>query len=496
MSSALPALPKPRLSRPAWLSPTVARTEVLAGMVVALALIPEAISFSILAGVDPRVGLFSSFVMAVVIAFTGGRPAMITAATGAIALVVAPLAREYGLDYLLAAIILGGAFQVLLGVSGFARLMRFIPRSVMVGFVNALAILIFTAQLPQLVGVPWLVYPLVVAGLGIIFLLPRLTVAVPAPLVSIVVLTGLTVAAGFTVPNVGGEGDLPDSLPFLGLPDIPLTFETLTIIAPYALGVALVGLMESLMTAKLVDDLTDTHSDKTRESWGQGAANIASGLFGGMGGCAMIGQTMINVKSGARTRLSTFLSGVFLLVLVVALGDVVAIIPMAALVAVMIFVSIATFDWHSLRSIHKMPRSETIVMLTTVAGTLITHNLAIGVGAGVLAACVLFARRVAHLAEVTSVIDPDGGTRVYSVTGALFFASSNDLYTQFDYAGDPEDVVIDLSNAHVWDASTVAALDAITHKYEKRGKNVEIVGLTGHSADRYERHTGQLAGAH
>ncbi len=496
MSSALPALPKPRLSRPAWLSPTVARTEVLAGMVVALALIPEAISFSILAGVDPRVGLFSSFVMAVVIAFTGGRPAMITAATGAIALVVAPLAREYGLDYLLAAIILGGAFQVLLGVSGFARLMRFIPRSVMVGFVNALAILIFTAQLPQLVGVPWLVYPLVVAGLGIIFLLPRLTVAVPAPLVSIVVLTGLTVAAGFTVPNVGGEGDLPDSLPFLGLPDIPLTFETLTIIAPYALGVALVGLMESLMTAKLVDDLTDTHSDKTRESWGQGAANIASGLFGGMGGCAMIGQTMINVKSGARTRLSTFLSGVFLLVLVVALGDVVAIIPMAALVAVMIFVSIATFDWHSLRSIHKMPRSETIVMLTTVAGTLITHNLAIGVGAGVLAACVLFARRVAHLAEVTSVIDPDGGTRVYSVTGALFFASSNDLYTQFDYAGDPEDVVIDLSKAQIWDASTVAALDAITHKYEKRGKNVEIVGLTGHSADRYERHTGQLAGAH
>jgi sulfate permease, SulP family len=496
MSSAAPALSMPRLSRPSWLSPRVARTEVLAGLVVALALIPEAISFSILAGVDPRVGLFSSFVMAVVIAFTGGRPAMITAATGAIALVVAPLVREYGLEYLLAAVVLGGVFQVLLGVAGFARLMRFIPRSVMVGFVNALAILIFTAQLPQLVDVPWLVYPLVAAGLGIIFLLPRLTTAVPAPLVSIVVLTGLTVAAGFTVPNVGGEGDLPDSLPFFGLPDIPLTLETLTIIAPYALGVALVGLMESLMTAKLVDDLTDTHSPKTRESWGQGVANVASGLFGGMGGCAMIGQTMINVKSGARTRLSTFLSGAFLLVLVVALGDVVAIIPMAALVAVMIFVSVATFDWHSLRTIHKMPRSETVVMLTTVAGTLVTHNLAIGVGAGVLAACVLFARRVAHLAAVTSVTDPDGGTRVYSVHGALFFASSNDLYTQFDYAGDPDNVVIDLSNAHVWDASTVAALDAITHKYETRGKRVEITGLTGHSADRYERHTGQLATAH
>ncbi|MGY1762423.1 SulP family inorganic anion transporter [Geodermatophilus sp. SYSU D00779] len=496
MSSAVAAPRTPRFGGPAWLSPKVARTEVLAGLVVALALIPEAISFSILAGVDPRVGLFSSFVMAVVIAFTGGRPAMITAATGAIALVVAPLVRDHGLEYLLAAVVLGGIFQVLLAIAGVARLMRFIPRSVMVGFVNALAILIFTAQLPQLIDVPWLVYPLVAAGLAIIFLLPRLTTVVPAPLVSIIVLTGLTVAAGLTIPNVGDEGELPDSLPFLTLPDIPVSWETLTIIAPYALGVAFVGLMESLMTAKLVDDLTDTHSDKTRESWGQGVANVASGLFGGMGGCAMIGQTMINVKSGARTRLSTFLSGAFLLVLVVALGDVVAIIPMAALVAVMIFVSIATFDWHSLRTLHRMPRSETAVMLTTVVGTLVTHNLAIGVGAGVLVACVLFARRVAHLAEVTSVTDPDGGTRVYSVTGALFFASSNDLYAQFDYVDDPQHVVIDLSRASVWDASTVAALDAITHKYEKRGKKVQIVGLSGHSADRYERHTGQLAGAH
>jgi sulfate permease, SulP family len=464
MPAVLPALSEPRLSRLRWLSPKVARTEVLAGLVVALALIPEAISFSILAGVDPRVGLFSSFVMAVVIAFTGGRPAMITAATGAIALVVAPLVRDHGLQYLLAAVVLGGVFQILLAAGGVARLMRFIPRSVMVGFVNALAILIFTAQLPHLTDVPWLVYSLVVAG--------------------------------FTLPTVGDQGELPDSLPFFALPGIPFSWETLTIIAPYAVGVAFVGLMESLMTAKLVDDLTDTPSNKTRESWGQGVANVASGLFGGMGGCAMIGQTMINVKSGARTRLSTFLAGVLLLILVVALGNVVAVIPMAALVAVMIFVSIATFDWHSLRTLHRMPKSETAVMLTTVAGTLVTHNLAVGVGAGVLVACVLFARRVAHLAEVTSVTDPDGGTRVYSVHGALFFASSNDLYTQFDYAGDPKNVVIDLSNAHVWDASTVAALDAITHKYETRGKNVEIVGLTGHSAARYARHTGQLAGAH
>ncbi len=496
MSAVLTAPSTRRSLRPAWLSPTVARTEVLAGLVVALALIPEAISFSILAGVDPRVGLFFSFVMAVVIAFTGGRPAMITAATGAIALVVAPLARDHGLQYLLAAVVLGGVLQVLLAAAGVARLMRFIPRSVMVGFVNALAILIFTAQLPHLVDVPWLVYPLVAAGLAIIFLLPRLTTVIPAPLVSIVVLTGLTVAAGFTIPNVGDQGELPDSLPFLALPDVPLGLETLRIIAPYALGIAFVGLMESLMTAKLVDDLTDTHSNKTRESWGQGMANVASGFFGGMGGCAMIGQTMINVKSGARTRLSTFLAGAFLLVLVVALGDVVAVIPMAALVAVMVFVSIATFDWHSLRTLHRMPRSETTVMLTTVAGTLFTHNLAIGVAAGVLAACVLFARRVAHLAEVTGVTDPDGGIRVYSVHGALFFASSNDLYSQFDYANDPDHVVIDLSDAHVWDASTVAALDAITHKYAIRGKTVEIVGLTGDSADRFERHTGRLSGAH
>jgi SulP family sulfate permease len=483
----------PRPSRPDWLSPAVARTEILAGLVVALALIPEAISFSILAGVDPRVGLFASFTMAVVIAFTGGRPAMISAATGAIALVVAPLALEYGVQYLFAAVILGGLVQILLAAAGVARLMRFIPRSVMVGFVNALAILIFSAQLPQLVGVPWLVYPMVAAGLAIIFLLPRLTTAVPAPLVAIVVLTALVVATGLDLPDVGGEGDLPDSLPFFLLPDVPFTFQTVGIIAPYALGVAFVGLMESLMTAKLVDDITDTHSDKTRESWGQGVANIVTGFFGGMGGCAMIGQTMINVKaSGARTRLSTFLSGVFLLVLVVALGDVVSVIPMAALVAVMIFVSIATFDWHSAQTIHTMPRSETTVMLSTVAVTLLTHNLAIGVGVGVLVACVLFAQRIAHLVNVDRVVDVDGTAR-YTVDGALFFASSNDLYTQFQYAADPTEIVIDLTKAQVWDASTVAALDAITHKYATRGKTATIVGLDEHSSDRFERHTGRLA---
>ncbi|MGN6242424.1 MAG: SulP family inorganic anion transporter [Motilibacteraceae bacterium] len=482
--------------RPSWLSPSVARTEVLAGLVVALALIPEAISFSIIAGVDPQVGLFASFTMAVTIAVVGGRPAMISAATGAVALVVAPVARQHGLGYLLATVVLAGVFQILLGAAGFARVMRFVPRSVMVGFVNALAILIFMAQLPHLTHVPWLVYPMAAAGLTIILTLPRLTRAVPAPLVSIVVLTLLTVVLGLHLPTVGDEGALPHELPGLALPGVPLTWATLRIIAPYALGMALVGLMETMMTAKLVDSVTDSRSDKTREAMGQGVANIVTGFFGGMGGCAMIGQTMINVRAGARTRLSTFLAGVFLLVLVVALGPVVAIIPMAALAAVMVFVSLTTFDWHSLRTIRRMPRSETAVMLTTVAVVVATSNLAIGVGAGVLLACVLFARRVAHLVQVTSVLDPAGTERIYSVHGALFFASSNDLVDQFDYADDPARVVIDLSGASIWDASTVATLDAITHKYATRGKTAVIVGLDQHSATRYQRHTGQLAGAH
>lgn len=496
MSSVLSAVSRPR---PSWFSPKVFRTEALAGLVVALALIPEAISFSILAGVDPRVGLFASFTMAVTIAVCGGRPAMISAATGAIALVVAPLAKEHGLDHLVAAVILGGILQIVLAALGVAKLMRFIPRSVMVGFVNALAILIFAAQVPHLIGVPWLVYPLVAVALAIMVGLPRLTRTVPAPLVAIVVLTVVTVVAGLTVPTVGDEGALPKSLPTLGLPQIPWNLETLALIAPYALGIALVGLLESLMTAKLVDDITDTPSGKTREAWGQGVANIVTGFFGGMGGCAMIGQTMINVRtSGARTRLSTFLAGVFLLVLVVALGDVVAVIPMAALVAVMVVVAVSTFDWHSVApaTLRRMPYGETAVMLATVVTTLATHNLAVGVGVGVLTAMVVFARRVAHLVEVTSVLDPDGGTRIYSVHGELFFASSNDLVGRFAYATDPETVVIDMTHAHVWDASSVAALDAVTQKYAARGKRVEIVALNEPSAHIHDNLAGQLRVGH
>jgi SulP family sulfate permease len=498
-SSAMSPVAQLRGFRPSWLSPKIFRTEVLAGLVVALALIPEAISFSIIAGVDPAVGLFASFTMALVISIVGGRRAMISAATGAIALVIAPLNREHGLGYLIAAVILAGVFQIVLGALGVAKLMRFIPRSVMVGFVNALAILIFMAQVPEMHDVPWPVYPLIIGGLALMVFFPKITAVIPAPLVSIAVLTVITVAAGIAVPTVGDKGDLPSSLPVLGLPDVPFTMDTLTTIAPYAFAMALVGLMESLMTAKLVDDITDTHSNKTRESIGQGIANIVTGFFGGMGGCAMIGQTMINVKvSGARTRLSTFLAGVFLMVLCIAFGPVVSDIPMAALVAVMIMVSFATFDWHSIapKTLKRMPAGEITVMVVTVACVVATHNLAIGVLVGSITAMVIFAKRVAHLVNVTAVTDPDGGSVVYCVTGELFFASSNDLVTQFNYATDPDKVVVDLTSAHIWDASSVAALDAVTTKYEQRGKSVEIIGLNKPSAKIHETLSGELSGSH
>ncbi|MGO3147541.1 MAG: SulP family inorganic anion transporter [Leucobacter sp.] len=480
-------------------TPRILTREVLAGLVVALALIPEAISFSIIAGVDPKVGLFSSFIMAVTIAFVGGRPAMISAATGAVALVIAPVARTYGMDYFIATVLLAGVLQIVLAVCGVAKLMRFIPRSVMVGFVNSLAILVFIAQLPHLVGVPWLVYPLVVVGLLILVLLPKITKVVPAPLISIVIVTAAVVVFAVSVPTVGDQGELPRSLPELFIPNVPLTWETLTIIAPYSLAMAFVGLMESLMTAKLVDEVTDTHSNKTRESWGQGVANIVSGFFGGMGGCAMIGQTMINVKvSGARTRISTFLAGLFLLILILVLGDVVAIIPMAALVAVMIMVSVGTFDWHSITpsTLKRMPKSETFVMLATVAVVVATNNLAIGVVTGVFIASVMFVRRVAHFVTVDRKIDTRDGQEIahYTVTGELFFASSNDLTTLFEYTRDPAVVIIDMRHSHIWDASSVAALDAIVTKYDQLEKKVELLGMNEHTTAFHTRLTGELGG--
>lgn len=491
------ALPRPAGVIETLRSPRLLRTEVLGGLVVALALIPEAISFSIIAGVDPSVGLFASVVMAMTIAVVGGRPAMISAATGAVALVVAPIVRTYGLDYLIATVLLAGAFQIVLGLLGVGRLMRFVPRSVMVGFVNALGILLAVAQWENLHDVPWQVYPLAVGAIVVIAGFPRLNKVVPAPLVAIVIITAIAWGGSLGVPTVSDKGDLPSSLPPFGLPDVPLTGHTFAVIAPYALGMAVVGLLESLMTAKFVDDITDTTSDKNRESRGQGIANVVTGLFGGMGGCAMIGQTMINVRqSHARTRISTFLAGAFLLVLLLAMRDVVGHIPMAALAGVMIMVAVGTFDWHSLRTIKRMPRSETAVMLATVVVTVATDNLAIGVGVGVVVAALLFARRVAHLADVQRelVEETDGSAYAhYRITGELFFASSNDLYSQFDYAEDPRRVVIDLTDSHIWDASTVAALDAITAKYARHDTEVDVRGLNPTSAARYDRLSGQLS---
>jgi SulP family sulfate permease len=470
---------------------------LLSGLVVALALIPEAIAFSIIAGVDPQVGLYASFSIAMIIALAGGRRAMVSAATGAMALVMVPLVRDHGVEYLFAATIATGVLQVVLGRLGIARLMRFIPRTVMVGFVNALAVLIFLAQMPYFLGEGTAVYLLVAVGLAVMYALPKVTTAVPAPLVAIVAITGGAAWLGLDVPTVGDMGELPDALPWVALPQVPLALETLRIVAPYVVALAFIGLLESLMTAQLLDDMTDSRSDKDRESRGQGIANVATGFLGGMAGCAMIGQSMINVRSGGTTRLSTFSSGAFLLVFVLALGDLVAAIPMAALVAVM-FVAAATFDWTSLHlhSLRRTPKSETAVMLTTVAIVVETHNLAYGVVAGVLLATIFFARRVAHLVEVTSVLDPDGGQRVHALTGELFFASTNELVHSFDYADPTPEVVIDLTDAHVWDSSAVATLDVVVAKFAARGVHAELVGLNEHSEALHTRLTGQLTSAH
>ncbi|SDF41427.1 sulfate permease, SulP family [Lentzea fradiae] len=497
--SSFRASQRPALSqrvRTTWFSNP--RADLLSGLVVALALIPEALSFSVIAGVDPKVGLYASFTIAIIIAFAGGRPAMISAATGAMALVLVQLVRDHGIEFMFAATVLTGAFQILFGLVGVHRLMRFVPRTVMVGFVNALAILLFAAQIPHITGGGWPVIALAVLGLAIIYLLPRLTKAVPAPLVAIVVVTALTVFLHIGVPTVGDQGELPTALPGFGLPLVPFTLDTLAIITPYALTLAAVGLIESLLTAQLLDDITDTGSDKGREVRGQGIANIATGFFGGMAGCAMIGQSMINVKSGGRTRLSTLAAGVFLLILVFVLGPVVSLIPMAALVAVMVFVSVSTFDWSSIKpsTLRRTPKSETAVMVVTVATVVATHNLALGVLAGALLSAIFFARRVAHLVDVSSALGPDGGVRVYTVTGELFFASTNELVRAFDHTEDVAKVVIDLSGAHVWDSSAVATLDAVTAKFAARGVETEIVGLNAASEHLHAKLSGQLSGSH
>jgi SulP family sulfate permease len=467
------------------------RGDLLSGLVVALALIPEAIAFSIIAGVDPKVGLYASFSMAVVIAFTGGRPAMISAATGAMALLLVTLVKEHGLQYLFATTIATGIIQVIAGILKFGRVMRFVSRSVMTGFVNALAILIFWAQTPELRHVTWETYPMLAAGLAIIYLFPRVTKAVPSPLVSIVVLTVVSILLKLDVRTVSDKGELPSSLPAFLIPDIPLNFDTLRIILPYAFPLAIVGMLESLLTAATLDDYTDTKSDKNRECAGQGIANIATGFLGGMAGCAMIGQSGINVRSGGRGRLSTFVAGAVLLVLVVGLKDEVGRIPMAALVAVMIMVCIGTFSWSSITNLRTHPRSSSIVMLATVAVVVATDNLAIGVGVGVLLSGVFFAWKISQIFRVESTLSDDGRVRTYRVHGQVFFASAEQFMDAFDYRESLDRVVIDVLHAHLWDISAVAALDKAVLRFRREGTVVELVGMNEASAtivDRFATH--------
>jgi len=463
------------------------RGDLLAGMVVALALIPEAIAFSIIAGVDPKVGLYASFCIAVVISFTGGRPGMISAATGAMALLMIGLVKEHGLQYLLAATLLTGVLQIIAGALRLGSLMRFISRSVVTGFVNALAILIFLAQLPELTGVPWTVYAMTAAGLAIIYLFPRVTKAVPSPLVAIVVLTIVAIVLKLDIRTVGDMGELPDSLPVFLLPDVPLNLETLRIILPVSATLAIVGLLESLLTAKIVDDLTDTSSNKNREAVGQGVANIASGFIGGMAGCAMIGQSVINVKSGGRGRLSALAAGVFLLVMVVFAGPWVKQIPMAALVAVMIMVSIGTFSWGSLKALRTNPKTSSVVMIATVVVTVFTHDLAKGVLTGVLLSGLFFARKVGQVLHIGSTSHEDGRVRHYVVTGQVFFASADQFVAGFDFREALERVRIDVGRAHFWDLSAVGALDTVVVKFRREGTEVEILGMNEASATLVDR---------
>jgi len=463
-----------------WLSNI--RGDILSGIVVALALIPEAIGFSIIAGVDPKVGLYASVVIAIVISIAGGRPAMISAATAATAVLMGTLVREHGLEYLLATTILAGVIQIAAGWLRIGYVMRFVSRSVLTGFVNALAILIFMAQLPELIGVSWETYALIAVGLAIIYLFPRVTRLVPSPLVCIIVLTVLVLATGLDVRSVADLGELPNTLPMLLFPNVPLNLDTLWIILPYSIAVAAVGLLESLLTASIVDQMTDTRSDKNRESVGQGIANIVSGFFGGMAGCAMIGQSVINVKSGGRTRLSTFVAGSFLLFLLMVLGDIVGLIPMPALVAIMIMVSIGTFSWSSFNDLRKHPRRSSIVMLATVVTVVGTHNLALGVGVGVLLSGIFFAWKVAQIFRVTSALTDDGQERDYRVEGQLFFASTEDFLNAFDFREKLTRVRLDLSQAHIWDLTGVNAVDQVVLKFRREGTVVELVGMNEASA--------------
>lgn len=463
------------------------KADILAGAVVGLALIPEAIAFSIIAGVDPKVGLYASFIIAITTAFLGGRPGSISAATGAMALLIIDLVRDHGLDYLLVATLLTGLLQVLFGVLKLGRQMRYVPRAVMVGYINALAVLIFLAQLPQLTNVPPAVYAIAVLSLAIIYLLPRITKAVPSPLVAIFVMTTAVVTLGLEVPTVGDMGELPTTLPIFALPQVPLTLETLQIVFPYSLTMAIVGLLASFLTASLVDELTDTPSDKNQEAKGQGIANILTSFFGGMAGCGMIGQSVINVQSGGRGRLSTLCAGVFLLFAILALSDWVKQMPMATLVAVMIMVAIGTFRWASFRDMARIPRTETAVMLTTMMVTIFTRNFALGVATGIVMSTVFFSRKIAQLVFVDRVLKDNGRHRIYSVSGQIFFVSIDEFLDAFDFEEFVDRITLDLTHAHLWDQGAVAALDKVVNKFRRNGADVEIIGLNEASATLVEK---------
>ena len=476
-------------------SPKLLTRETLAGIITALALIPEVISFSFISGVDPKVAIVASITLGLVMSVLGGRPAMVTAAAGSVALVIGPMVKQYGVGYILPCILLAGAVQIAFGATGLARLMRFVPRSVMIGFVNALGILIFCAQVPHVINVPWAVYPLFGLTIAIVLLMPRLTTAVPAPLVAVVIVTAIAIMGHLDVPSVGGNGTMAPGLPGLGEFMVPLNLETLGIVWPTALSVAFVGLLESLLTAKLVDDITDTRSHKNRESWALGVANIAAAFYGGIAGCAMIAQTVVNVKMGhGRTRVSTAVAALVLLVLVTAMSELLAKIPMVALAGVMMVAALTTVNWRSMapQMLARMPKSETAVMVVTVVLTVATGNLAIGVAGGVLLAMMLFARRVAHVSCLERRVSEDGSSVRYNVQGPLFFGSSNDLFERFSYAEDPPAVSIDLGEAQIWDASSVAVLDAIETKYREQGATVTVTGLDRRSTAFHQRLTGRL----
>ncbi len=458
------------------------RQDIMAGAVVGLALIPEAIAFSIIAGVDPKVGLYTSFIIAVMTAFLGGRPGSISAATGAMALLMIDLVKLHGLQYLLAATFLTGVFQVLFGVLKLGRQMRFIPRAVMIGYINALAVLIFLAQLPQLTNVPPMVYVLTLISLGIIYILPRFTKAVPSPLVALAVMTIAAIALKLEVPTVGDMGELPTNLPSFALPQVPWNLETLKIILPYSLTLAIVGLLASFLTASLVDELTDTPSNKNREAKGQGIANIVTAFFGGMAGCGMIGQSVINVQSGGRGRLSTLAAGIFLLIAILFLQDWVKQMPMAALVAVMIMVSIGTFRWSSFKNIRRIPLTDTAVMLATMLVTIFTRNFALGVVVGIVMSTVFFSRKIAQLVYVNKIVSKDGSHQTYKVAGQIFFLSRDEFLESFDFTEPVEHVTIDLTHAHLWDQGAVEVLDRAILKFRRNGAEVELIGLNEASA--------------